>query len=57
MGVFQLDHSINLSYALESKGSCTEWDTYFNCYANTSKRLLDYKVASLKDSLQKTNTN
>lgn len=50
----------HLRSAFESKGSQikqTEWDTYFNWHAKTSKRFQSFKTASLKHSLQKANEN
>lgn len=46
-----------LRSAIESKGSQnnTEWDSYFNCHAETSIRLQNSKMATLKESPQKTN--
>lgn len=43
----------HLRSAFESKGSQikqTEWDTYFNWYAETSKSLQDFIIPSLRDS-------
>ena len=51
--MFQLDKLVHLRSALESKGSQikqTEWDTYFNWYAETSKSLQDFIIPSLRDS-------
>jgi len=56
MGKFQLDRIIHLRSAPQSKGSKikqTECDTYFNWYAEPSKRLQDSKIASLKTHYRK----
>lgn len=56
--MFQLDKSVHLRSALESKDSQIkqmERVAYFNWYAEGSERLQDSKIASMKDLLQKTN--
>lgn len=56
--MFQLDKIIHLRSVLESQFSQskqTEWDTYFNWYAEASTRLHDSRMTSLKDLLQKVN--
>lgn len=49
------EHSFKMSTWKQGLPNKTEWETYFNWHAKTSKSLQDSKITSLKDSLQKAN--
>lgn len=59
-GMIQLDKTVRLRSALESKGSHikqTECNAYFHWYVDASQKLQDSKIASLKNVLQNDSEN